>query len=98
MRPLVICCSQRFKSELDEFVHFLEKRRVLVLPPNFKYIRRRIAKRLPHRRPKASGTKAEGLVLSHLKRIAQVGKMGGICLVFNPRSLNGQRKENGYIG
>ena len=42
MRPIVICCSQRFKEEIKIFVRFLQKRGVLVNAPNFRNQRRKI--------------------------------------------------------
>jgi hypothetical protein len=99
-RPLVICCSQRFKEELDSFVRFLKKRGVEVAYPNF----RRHRKSLIHQpeqvrlRSESYKVKISGMVLSHLQRIRETAKRGGLCLIFNPKADKGQRKKYGYIG
>ena len=84
----MICGSQRFKEELDAFVRFLRKSGVVVNFPNFLYHRKRqIA--LPEKvrlRSSAYKVKIPGMVLGHLDKIKQVGNMGGICLIFNPKA------------
>lgn len=97
-RPIVICCSQRFKAELESFVNFLEKKGVLVLYPDFKFHRKKIIKKPERLRPKASRKESAGLVLTHLDKIDEVANMGGVCLFFNPLPLEGQKKVFGYIG
>lgn len=98
MRPIVICCSQRFKAELERFVAFLEKRGVLVFYPDFKFHRKKIIKKPERLRPQSSPRENSGLVLTHLDKINQVHSMGGVCLIFNPLPLEGQKKEFGYVG
>lgn len=100
MRPLVICGSQRFKQELDRFVEFLEKKRVLIFFPNFayhrkKFIRKKEVSRLKSRTYK---NKVPGMVYAHLDNLDDVKGMNGICLIFNPRPGKEQRKKFGYIG
>ncbi|MEK7640836.1 MAG: hypothetical protein AAB389_02470 [Patescibacteria group bacterium] len=97
-RPIVICCSQRFKEELQGFVNFLEKKGVLVFYPDFKFHRKKIIKKPERLRPKTSPRESSGLVLTHLDKINEVGNMGGICLIFNPLPLEGQKREYGYVG
>lgn len=100
VRPLVICCSQRFKEELYAFVKFLEKRGVMVHYPNFRYHSKTFIKKEEYQRMKARGykDKTPGLVRQHIDKIRKIAKQGGICLIFNPLSKKRQSKKFGYIG
>ncbi len=100
MRPVVICCSQRFKEELYAFVKFLEKRGVLVHYPNFRYHSKTFIKKEENQRMKARGykDKTPGLVRQHIDKIRKNAKQGGVCLIFNPLSKKRQKKKFGYIG
>lgn len=99
-RSLVICCSQRFKAELDAFVPFLEKRKKLVFYPNFRHHRKDFIRKPEHKRLEVASYKAKvpGLSQEHFDKLDQIKTLGGICLIFNPRPLNGQKKKFGYIG
>ncbi len=99
-RPLVICCSQRFKDELDAFVEFLEKRSMLVYSPNFRYHRKDFIAKPEHLRLRSPGYKARvpGMVWSHFDHLREGANQSGVCLIFNPRPMNGQKKQFGYIG
>lgn len=100
MRPVVICCSQRFKDEVDGFVEFLRRRKILVLYPNFRHHRKKFICKPELQRLKSYlyKNKVPGLVRAHFSQIDQCASMGGVCLVFNPLPFNGQRKKFGYIG
>lgn len=100
MRPLVICGSQRFKTELDRFVLFLEKRGVQVFRPNFKHHRKRFSQKREELRLRSTSYRAKvpGLVWAHFNNLDLVKSLSGICLIFNPRPLKEQRKKYGYIG
>lgn len=99
-RPLVICCSQRFKEELDSFVRYLKKRGVEVAYPNFRRHRKSLIHKSEQDRLRSESYKAKisGMVLSHLQRIRETALRGGICLIFNPSPHKGQRRKYGYIG
>lgn len=97
-RPIVICCSQRFKAELEKFVAFLAKKGFLVFYPDFKFHRKKIIKKPERLRPKLSTRTTSGLVLTHLKKIDKVHGLDGICLIFNPLPGEGQKKSFGYVG
>ena len=99
-RPLVICCSQRFKDPLNAFVEFLEKRGVLVYYPNFRYHRKDFIKKSEQERLKSAGYEARvpGMVWSHFDHLSEASNQGGICLIYNPIALKGQRRQFGYIG
>lgn len=100
MRPLVICCSQRFKLELDLFVPFLRKRDVLVNAPNFTRHRKDFIAKPEHIRLRTLSYRKqiEGLVLAHLSRIDEMRNQGGISLIFNPEPKENLKKPYGYIG
>ncbi len=100
MRPLVICCTQRFKPELETFVAFLEKKGVLVFYPDFKrhrtdHIRKDEEERLES---ESYRDKVPGLVWAHFNNLDLVKSLCGICLIFNPLSKGRQKKETGYVG
>ena len=102
MRPIVICCSQRFKEEIKIFVRFLQKRGVLVNAPNFRNQRRKIIMLPEFWRMKSPERRAKvpGMVLTHLHKIREIGVMGGLCLIYNPlpNKEKKQKLPNGYIG
>lgn len=100
MLPVVVCCSQRFKDELDGFVVFMKKRGVKVFAPNFRRHRKRFIQKPEYLRLQSAAYKAKvpGMVWSHFHNLENVRSMGGICLIFNPRSGNSQKKRFGYIG
>ncbi len=100
MRPLVICCSQRFKEELETLTSFLEKNGVLIFAPDFKrhrtdQIRKDEEKRLES---ESYRDKVPGLVWAHFNNLELVKNMGGVCLIFNPLSKGRHNKETGYVG
>lgn len=100
MLPVVVCCSQRFKNELDGFVLFLKKRGVKVFAPNFRHHRKGFVQKPEHLRLRSAAYKAKvpGMVWAHFHNLENVRSMGGLCLIFNPRFQNGQKKKFGYIG
>ena len=102
MRPIVICCSHRFKEEIKIFVRFLQKRGVLVNAPNFRNQRRKIIMLPEFYRMKSPERRAKvpGMVLTHLHKIQEVGNMGGLCLIYNPlpNKEKKQKLPSGYIG
>ncbi len=100
MRPLVICCSQRFKQELYEFVQFLEKKGVLVFSPNFRHHRRDFIRKDEDQRLESDSyrDKVPGLVWAHFNNIETVKGMGGVCLIFNPLTKGRKKMKYGYVG
>lgn len=100
MRPLVICCSQRFKLELEVFIQFLEKRGVLVFAPNFAYHRRSFIRKSEQQRLRSQGyrNRIPGMVYAHWDKLDEAKGLGAVCLIFNPRPAGGQGKKFGYIG
>lgn len=88
MKSVVICSSQRFKKEVDEFAKKLEKLGVpLVLSPDFRYRSAKMAASSEAVRLKSQAYRKslEGLVRAHLHRIQKAD----VCFVFN---------KNGYVG
>jgi len=100
MRPIVICCTQRFKQELEEFIQLLRSKGVLVFGPDFKNHKSEFCKKDEGKRLESDTyrNKVPGLVWAHFNNLDLVHSMGGICLIFNPLSKGRKRHDFGYIG
>lgn len=99
-RNLVICCSQRFKSELDDFVPFLDKKGIWPLYPNFRRHRQDMIKKDEEDRLKSESYKVKipGLVWSHFDNLRKAEHPAGVCLVFNPLTKGRLNRPYGYVG
>lgn len=99
-RPIVICCTQRFKEELEALTQLLRSKGVLVFAPDFKYHKSDTIKKDESERLESDTyrNKVPGLVWAHFNNLDLVHGMGGICLIFNPLSKGRQRNDYGYIG
>jgi hypothetical protein len=92
MRPVVICSSQRFKDGVYEFAAGLERLGVpLVITPDFKRHSKKMIQKPEQRRLKTTSYKVKvpGWVFKHFRNIDMVARMGGVCLIYNPK---------GYLG
>ena len=88
MKSVVICSSQRFKKEVDDFAKKLEKLGVpLVLAPDFRYRTAKVAAAPESVRLKSASYRKglEGLVRAHLHRIQKAD----VCFIYN---------KKGYVG